>query len=90
MTDADIEATKAPLMDHIIELRTRLIRALAAFIAMFLLCFFFAKDIFNLLVIPYRACRGGGRAADLHGAAENTSSRRSRSRSLLPPTCRAR
>ena len=28
MTDADIEATKAPLMDHLIELRARLIKAL--------------------------------------------------------------
>ena len=36
MTDADIEATKAPLMDHLIELRSRLIKALIAFLAMFL------------------------------------------------------
>ena len=30
MTDADIEASKAPLLDHLIELRSRLIKALAA------------------------------------------------------------
>jgi sec-independent protein translocase protein TatC len=35
MTDADIEATKAPLMDHLVELRSRLIRALIAFFVMF-------------------------------------------------------
>ena len=58
MTDADIEATKAPLMDHIIELRTRLIRALIAFILMFLVCFFFAKDLYNILVIPYTHVAG--------------------------------
>ncbi len=58
MTDADIEATKAPLMDHIIELRTRLIRALAAFLAMFIICFFFAKDLYNLLVVPYTHVAG--------------------------------
>ena len=58
MTDADIEATKAPLMDHLIELRTRLIRALIAFIVMFIVCFFFAKDIYNLLVIPYTHVAG--------------------------------
>ena len=29
--DKEIEATKAPLMDHLIELRGRLIKALAAF-----------------------------------------------------------
>jgi len=58
MTDADIEATKAPLMDHLIELRSRLIKALVAFLAMFLLSFFFAKDIYNLLVLPYQHAAG--------------------------------
>ena len=58
MTDADIEATKAPLMEHIIELRTRLIRALVAFIVIFIVCFFFAKDLYNLLVVPYTHVAG--------------------------------
>ncbi|MEA2861862.1 MAG: sec-independent protein translocase protein TatC [Methylobacteriaceae bacterium] len=58
VTDADIEATKAPLMDHLIELRSRLIKALIAFLAMFLLSFFFAKDIYNLLVLPYQHAAG--------------------------------
>ena len=34
MTHEDIEATKAPLMDHLIELRSRLIKALLAFAVM--------------------------------------------------------
>ncbi|GGD22551.1 twin-arginine translocase subunit TatC [Aureimonas glaciei] len=50
----DIEASSAPLIDHLIELRTRLIWALAGFFAAFLLCFFFAKELFNLLVVPYQ------------------------------------
>jgi sec-independent protein translocase protein TatC len=58
MTDADIEATKAPLMDHLIELRSRLIKALAAFLAMFFICFFFAKDIYNILVVPFQHVAG--------------------------------
>jgi sec-independent protein translocase protein TatC len=58
MTDADIEASKAPLMDHLVELRSRLIRALVAFFAMFILCYFFAKDLYNLLVIPYQHVAG--------------------------------
>jgi sec-independent protein translocase protein TatC len=53
MTHEDIEATKAPLMDHLIELRSRLIKALAAFAVMFVLCFFFAKQIYNVLVWPF-------------------------------------
>ena len=27
MTDAEIEATKAPLMEHLVELRSRLVKA---------------------------------------------------------------
>src|SRR5258707_8332510 len=53
MTHEDIEATKAPLMDHLIELRSRLIKALAAFAVMFIGCFLFAKQIYNILVWPF-------------------------------------
>ena len=49
----EIEATKAPLMDHLIELRSRLIKALIAFGVMFTLCFVFAKHIYNVLVWPF-------------------------------------
>ncbi len=58
MTKADIEATQAPLMDHLIELRARLIKALVAFIVMFIICFFFARNIYNLLVLPYQEIAG--------------------------------
>jgi sec-independent protein translocase protein TatC len=51
--EKEIEATKAPLMDHLIELRSRLIKALLAFAATFVVCFFFAKDIYNILVWPF-------------------------------------
>ena len=53
MTHEDIEATKAPLMEHLIELRSRLIKALIAFFVMLVACFFFAKQIFNVLTWPY-------------------------------------
>ena len=53
MTHEDIEATKAPLMEHLIELRARLIKALLAFSLMFIGCFFFAKPIYNVLVWPF-------------------------------------
>jgi sec-independent protein translocase protein TatC len=53
MSHEDIEATKAPLMDHLIELRSRLIKALIAFGVMFAICFVFAKDIYNVLVWPF-------------------------------------
>lgn len=53
MTHEDIEATKAPLMDHLIELRARLIKSVIAFALTFVLCFFFAKQIYNILVWPF-------------------------------------
>ncbi|MGO9004844.1 MAG: twin-arginine translocase subunit TatC [Beijerinckiaceae bacterium] len=58
MTDADIDATKAPLMDHLIELRSRLIKALLAFVVMFLISFYFAGAIYNILVIPFEHAAG--------------------------------
>src|SRR3954447_10842697 len=53
MSDEDIEASKAPLMDHLIELRSRLIKALLGFGVAFIFCFIFAKQIYNVLVWPF-------------------------------------
>ncbi|WP_024585631.1 twin-arginine translocase subunit TatC [Aliihoeflea sp. 2WW] len=52
--DDDLESSSAPLLDHLIELRSRLIRALIGFFVAFLICFFFARELFNLLVIPFQ------------------------------------
>jgi sec-independent protein translocase protein TatC len=49
----EIDASKAPLLDHLIELRQRLIYAVAAFLAMFILCFTIAPHIYDILVWPY-------------------------------------
>jgi sec-independent protein translocase protein TatC len=65
MSAEDIEASKAPLMDHLIELRSRLIKALLAFGIAFILCFFFAKQIFNVLVWPYVLAVGTAGSAKL-------------------------
>src|SRR6187431_1841122 len=51
--EKEIEATKAPLIEHLIELRSRLIKALIAFAIAFAFCFFFAKQIYNILVWPF-------------------------------------
>ncbi len=45
-------------MDHLIELRSRLIWALAAFVVMFLVCFGVAGHIYNVLVWPYMWASG--------------------------------
>jgi sec-independent protein translocase protein TatC len=53
MTHEDIEATKAPLMEHLIELRSRLIKSMIAFGIALIGCFFVAKQIYNVLTWPY-------------------------------------
>lgn len=49
----EIDASSAPLMEHLIELRERLIKAAIAFFAMFLVCFTIARHIYDVLVWPY-------------------------------------
>lgn len=50
----DIDASKAPLIEHLVELRQRLMWSLVAIFVGFILCFTFAKDIYNLLLVPYQ------------------------------------
>jgi sec-independent protein translocase protein TatC len=49
---SDIDETQAPLLDHLVELRSRLLRAFMAFAVAFGVCFYFADDIFGFLVRP--------------------------------------
>jgi len=58
--DSDIEASRAPLMEHLVELRSRLIVCAWAIGVGFAISLFYAKKIYALLVEPYE------RAAGLH------------------------
>lgn len=49
---SDIDDSQAPLLEHLIELRMRLMRALMAFAVAFAICFYFSSDIFAFLVRP--------------------------------------
>nr|WP_298103683.1 twin-arginine translocase subunit TatC [uncultured Shinella sp.] len=50
----DIDDKPQPLIEHLIELRRRLLWAVGAFFIAFLVCFYFAKQLFNLLVLPFK------------------------------------
>jgi sec-independent protein translocase protein TatC len=54
----EIDKSSAPLIEHLIELRKRLIWSLAGFFIAFLVCFYFAKHIFNFLVLPFQWASG--------------------------------
>ncbi len=61
----DVEASRAPLLDHLNELRSRLMKALIAFAIATIACFFFAGPIFNILVEPFmEAFRNSGISED--------------------------
>src|ERR1700687_2280946 len=65
MTEDDIQSTKAPLLEHLIELRRRLIWTMLAVFVAFLVCYWFAKPIYNLLLWPYRLAAGGDVPIDM-------------------------
>lgn len=48
----DLDETQAPLLDHLIELRGRLLKAILALSIAFCVCFYFADVIFGWLVLP--------------------------------------
>ena len=80
MSQDDIDATKAPLMDHLIELRAQIdCDSLYAFLAAFLVCFFFSRHIYNILHLSLRARgRGGQGDADCHPISSSSSTPTSR------------
>ncbi len=51
--DAEIEASRAPLLDHLTELRSRLVVCVAAFLVGFVFCFIFADQIYVFLLRPF-------------------------------------
>jgi len=53
--EAALDATKAPLMEHLLELRRRLIWATISFGLCFVVCFAFSTPIFNFLARPLHA-----------------------------------
>ncbi|WP_082449978.1 twin-arginine translocase subunit TatC [Sphingomonas sp. Leaf231] len=48
----ELEDSRAPLLDHLLELRRRLLYCVAAVLVAFFACWYFAEDIFAFLVQP--------------------------------------
>jgi len=52
--DEEIEASRAPLLDHLAELRNRLMTAVGAIVVGFIVCFIFVDPIFMFMVQPFQ------------------------------------
>lgn len=57
--DIGIEASKAPLIDHLIELRRRLVWSIFAILIAFIGCYMVSAHIYNFLVAPLDAALKG-------------------------------
>ena len=54
MTQNDIDASEAPLIEHLIELRKRLMFCVIGFVLAFIVSFIFSSDILYYLVLPFK------------------------------------
>ena len=63
----EIEASRAPLMDHLIELRGRLLICVVAFVVAFIGCFAVADKLYLFLVQPYVVSAAFHQAVGAHG-----------------------
>ena len=55
MTDETADAHKMPRLDHLFELRSRMLKSVVALLLAFLVCFFFAEPIYAYLTEPLAA-----------------------------------
>ena len=56
----DIDDSKAPLLDHLIELRGRLLKCVYALFISGAVCFYFSEQLFAILVHPLKEAFGDG------------------------------
>ena len=57
---SDIDDSKAPLLDHLIELRSRLLKCVYALFLTGAVCFYFSEQLFAILVHPLKEAFGDG------------------------------
>jgi sec-independent protein translocase protein TatC len=50
--EAELESSKAPLLEHLVELRTRIVHSVIAFLLGFIVCFALSRPIFEFLTQP--------------------------------------
>jgi len=63
--DDDVEASRAPLLDHLIELRQRLMVVIGFLLVAFIACFVVSDTIYQWLLLPYRDAAAASRGVPL-------------------------
>ena len=58
MTQSEIDASEAPLIDHLMELRRRVVSCVVAFFAAFLLAFYYSGELLHILILPFKNATG--------------------------------
>src|SRR5215510_4159273 len=59
--EAELESSKAPLLEHLVELRNRIIYSMIAFFIAFIACYAVAEPIYTFLTAPLAAALPAGR-----------------------------
>lgn len=62
LKEDEVEDSAMPLVEHLTELRDRLLRVVIAVGVFFVICFYFSDNIFNILVVPYQQASGNTEA----------------------------
>lgn len=60
----EVEASRAPLISHLVELRSRLMKSILFFLVAFVACFAVSDKIYNILLIPFEWASGAN--SDIH------------------------
>ena len=58
MSQSEIDASEAPLGDHLMELRRRLIYCIVGFLTAFGLAFYFSSELLHILILPFKQGTG--------------------------------
>lgn len=53
MSEEELESSKMPLLEHLVELRQRLVYSVGALLVAFVICYYFKEHIYQFLVQPY-------------------------------------
>ena len=64
-TQTEVDESQAPIIDHLYELRNRLVKSLVALIIFAVICGFFVNEIYNFLLVPFVDASGTDEQARL-------------------------